>query len=126
VISTQAPTDRDLMSMLIDDALAGHDPHTVVQLYTAPIDLDPFAEATIKLANPALGVFMNRREVLAMAASAKRMPAREAEFRNLVLNQRVEVIHLLRPASGRRAAARLAICMACRCTAAWICRACRT
>ena len=91
VISTQAPTDRDLLSMLIDDALAGHDPHTVVQLYTAPIDLDPFAEATIKMANPALSVFMNKREVMAMAASAKRMPAREAEFRNLVLNQRVEV-----------------------------------
>jgi phage terminase large subunit-like protein len=33
---------------------------------------------------------MNQREVLAMAADAKRMPAREAAFRNLVLNQRVE------------------------------------
>jgi hypothetical protein len=29
VISTQAPTDADLLSVLIDDALAGHDPHTV-------------------------------------------------------------------------------------------------
>ena len=33
---------------------------------------------------------MNAREVLAMAADAKRMPAREAEYRNLVLNQRIE------------------------------------
>ena len=33
---------------------------------------------------------MNAREVLAMAADAKRMPAREVEYRNLVLNQRVE------------------------------------
>jgi hypothetical protein len=31
------------------------------------------------------------REVLAMAADAKRMPAREIEFRNLILNQRIEV-----------------------------------
>jgi phage terminase large subunit-like protein len=94
IISTQAPTDADLFSVLIDDALAGHDPHTVVKLYTAPADLDPFDEATIVLANPALGTFLNTREVLAMAANAKRMPAREAEYRNLILNQRVEPTHM--------------------------------
>src|SRR5215813_11689808 len=33
VISTQASTDADLLSVLIDDALAGHDPHTVVKVY---------------------------------------------------------------------------------------------
>lgn len=54
IISTQAPTDADLLSILIDDALAGHDPRTVVKLYTAPLDLDPFAESTIRIANPAL------------------------------------------------------------------------
>jgi phage terminase large subunit-like protein len=91
VISTQAPTDADLLSILIDDALAGHDPHTVVKLYSALPELDPFAEETIKLANPAFGSFMNAREVLAMAADAKRMPAREAQFRNLILNQRIEI-----------------------------------
>ena len=90
-ISTQAPTDADLLSVLIDDALAGHDPHTVVKLYSASTDLDPFAEATIRLANPAFDAFMNQREVLAMAADARRMPARESEYKNLVLNQRVEV-----------------------------------
>jgi phage terminase large subunit-like protein len=91
IISTQAPTDADLLSILIDDALAGHDPHTVVKLYSAPTDLDPFAEATIRLANPAFDAFMNRREVLAMSNDARRMPAREAEYKNLILNQRVEV-----------------------------------
>jgi phage terminase large subunit-like protein len=90
IISTQAPSDGDLLSMLIDDALAGHDPHTAVSLHTAPIDLDPFAEETIRIANPALDQFMNRAEVLQMAAAAKRMPARQAEFENLVLNRRVE------------------------------------
>jgi len=94
IISTQAPTDADLLSVLIDDALAGHDPHTVVKLYTAPADLDPFDEATIALANPALGTFLNTQEVLAMAANARRMPAREAEYRNLILNQRVEPTHM--------------------------------
>ena len=90
IISTQAPTDADLFSILIDDAKAGHDPHTVLSLYTAPPELDPFDEATIRLANPALGTFLNVKEVLAMAENARRMPSREAEYRNLVLNQRIE------------------------------------
>jgi phage terminase large subunit-like protein len=62
----------------------------VLRLNTAPDEADPFAEETIRLANPAFDVFMNAREVLSMAADAARMPAREAAFRNLVLNQRVE------------------------------------
>ena len=59
IISTQAPTDGDLLSMLIDDALAGHDPRTVCRLYTAPKELNPFEIETIELANPALGTFLN-------------------------------------------------------------------
>src|SRR5215471_13571852 len=90
IISTQATNDSDLLSILIDDAIAGHDPRVVCSLYTAPPDADPFDVATIKLANPALGNFQNPDEVLAMAADAKRMPAREAAYRNLVLNQRIE------------------------------------
>jgi phage terminase large subunit-like protein len=90
IISTQATNDSDLLSILIDDALAGHDPRVICSLYTAPPDADPFDIATIKLANPALGNFQNPDEVLAMAADAKRMPAREAAYRNLVLNQRIE------------------------------------
>lgn len=90
-ISTQAPTDGDLLSVLIDDAMEGHDPSTVVRLNTAPMDLDPFDVETIKLANPAFEVFMNQAEVLKMAEQARRMPSREASYRNLVLNQRVEV-----------------------------------
>lgn len=91
IISTQAPTDSDLLSVLIDDALSGADPKTVVSLYTAPLDADPFDESTIKLANPAYGKFQNPDEVLAMAERARRMPARESSYRNLVLNQRVTV-----------------------------------
>jgi len=90
VISTQAPTDADLLSVLIDDALAGHDHRVVVSLYTAPQEDDPFDEDTIRKANPALGDFLNKTEVLAMAEDARRMPSRESEYRNLVLNQRVE------------------------------------
>ena len=61
-----------------------------MRLYTAPPELDPFSEEAIRAANPALDAFMNKREVLAMANDAMRMPSRENEYRNLVLNQRVE------------------------------------
>jgi phage terminase large subunit-like protein len=90
VISTQAPTDADLLSVLIDDALEGHDPRTVVELHTAPMDADPFDIATVREANPALGDMLSEREVMDMAEAARRMPSREAEYRNLILNQRVD------------------------------------
>lgn len=90
VISTQAPTDADLLSLLIDDALTGADPRNKVVLHTAPLDSDPFDEGTIRLANPHYDEFMNREEVKRQAADAKRMPSREASYRNLILNQRVE------------------------------------
>jgi len=90
IISTQAPTDGDLLSILIDDALTGSDPRVKVRLYTAPEEMDPFDAETIKLANPAFGDFQNATETIAMAEAARRMPSREAAYRNLVLNQRVE------------------------------------
>jgi phage terminase large subunit-like protein len=76
--------------VLIDDALAGHDPRVICSLFAAPPGADPFDIETIKLANPALGNFQNPNEVLAMAQDARRMSAREPAYRNLVLNQRVE------------------------------------
>lgn len=91
IISTQAPTDGDLLSILIDDAEKGEDPRVKVSLYTADPDLDPFAEKAIRQANPAFGDFQNAKETLAMAEDARRMPSREPEFRNLILNQRVEM-----------------------------------
>lgn len=91
VISTQAPTDADLLSLLIEDGLSGADPRVVVSLHTAPDDVDPFSEAAIRAANPAFGDFQNAAETLAMAEDARRMPSREAEYRNLILNQRVDM-----------------------------------
>ncbi|MDR5803640.1 terminase TerL endonuclease subunit [Caballeronia sp. LZ001] len=90
LISTQAPTDADLLSLLIDDALTGADPLNKVELYTAPTDIDPFSDRAIRLANPHFDVFMNQAEVRRMANDAKRLPSREAAYRNLILNQRVE------------------------------------
>lgn len=90
IISTQAPTDADLLSVLIDDAKAAHDPRVVLRMDSAPDGIDPFTEDAIRLANPAFDHFMNKAEVLAMAEDARRMPSRQAEFENLVLNRRVE------------------------------------
>jgi phage terminase large subunit-like protein len=101
IISTQAPNAGDLLSLLIDDAQTGADPLTKCVVYAAPTDaerqaeglppLDPFGDDAIRLANPHFNVFMNKAEVRAQAADAKRLPAREASYRNLILNQRVEV-----------------------------------
>ena len=89
VISTQAPSDADLFSILIDDAKAGHDPETKLFLYTADENLDPFSDKALKQANPALGDFQNKKEVRRQAEDARRMPSAESAYRNLVLNQRV-------------------------------------
>lgn len=94
IISTQSPTDGDLLSILIDDALAGHDPSIKIFLYTFDEnehpDIDPFSEEALKLANPAYGDFLNARETLKKANDAKRLPSKESSYRNLILNQRVE------------------------------------
>jgi phage terminase large subunit-like protein len=89
VISTQAPDDGDLLSILIDDAKTGADSRVKLFLYTAAEELDPFSDDAIRAANPAYGDFLNAQEVRDQAESARRMPARENSFRNLVLNQRV-------------------------------------
>lgn len=91
IISTQAPTDADLLSVLIDDAKTGKDPKTKLFLYTAGMEIDPFSEDAMRAANPAYGDFLNADEVKSQAEAARRMPAREAAYRNLVLNQRVNM-----------------------------------
>jgi len=89
VISTQAATDNDLLSGLLDDALTNSDPETKIFFYTSDPEADPFDEKTMRSANPALGDFLNIKEVKAAAEKARRRPAGEAEYRNLHLNQRV-------------------------------------
>jgi phage terminase large subunit-like protein len=90
IISTQAPTDADLLSVLIDDALTGADPRTVVRIDTAPPDMDPFSDEALRAANPAFDLFMNQQEVRDMLEQARRMPSRQSEYENLVLNRRVD------------------------------------
>ncbi len=97
IISTQAATDADLLSLLIDDALAGHDPRTVLTLYATPTDLpDQFSDEALGLANPALGDFSSLDEARRKAAEAQRMPSSENSFRNKMLNQRVVELRIVR------------------------------
>lgn len=66
------------------------DPAFHLTLYTTPPEADPWKLATWKLANPALGDFRSLEDVKRLALQAQRMPAAEASFRNLILNQRVD------------------------------------
>jgi phage terminase large subunit-like protein len=95
VISTQAPTDADLLSVIIDDALTGKDPRIKVSLYTAPEELDPFSDEAIRAANPAFGDFLNADVTRSSAEKARRMPSRQAAYENLILNRRVNLVNPL-------------------------------
>lgn len=91
VISTQAPTDADMLSIWIDDAIRSDDPHTVCAVYSADEDGEMGDPAQWVKANPALGTFRSRIEMEQAADKAARMPSFETSFRNLYLNQRVNM-----------------------------------
>lgn len=92
VISTQAPTDADMLSVWIDDAIASEDPHTVCHVYTAGEELELDDPKGMAAANPALGSFRSKTELEQAAEKAARMPSFENSFRNLYLNQRVNLV----------------------------------
>lgn len=90
IISTQAPTDADLLSVLIDDAQKNEPDDTRVWLWAADPKLDPFSEEAMRQANPALGDFLRLESLQEKAQRARRMPSAEATYRNFNLNQRVD------------------------------------
>lgn len=92
VISTQAPTAGDLLSLLIDYAKGKSDPLTKLVLFAADENAAIDDAATWAAANPALGDFLNVDEIKGLAEKAIRMPAFESAFRNLHLNQRVSAL----------------------------------
>jgi phage terminase large subunit-like protein len=90
-ISTQAPNDNDLFSIWLDDARESKDKRIVCHLYAAQPDAKLNDAEAWKAANPALGKFRSLPDVQEQADRAARMPSFEPTFRNLVLNQRVEM-----------------------------------
>lgn len=91
VISTQAPNDADLLSIWLDDAKISGDKRIVSHVYEGEKDCELLDPKAWKAANPALGRFRSLEDVKEQAERASRMPSFEATFRNLVLNQRVEM-----------------------------------
>lgn len=91
VISTQAPNDADLLSIWLDDAKNSNDDRIVSHVYEAPKDCELTDPKAWAAANPALGKFRNVEDIKEQAERAVRMPSFEPTFRNLMLNQRVEM-----------------------------------
>lgn len=89
-LSTQAPTDNDFFSQIIDRAIESQDPHTVVHLYEAPADCDLMDKEAWKMANPAMGLFRSEKDLEEKMKEALQMPSLENSARNLFLNQRVQ------------------------------------
>lgn len=97
VISTQSSDPHHVMSEMVDYGKQVRD-GTLADgtfcpvIFEAPADADPWDEDTWHACNPALGDFRSLEEMRVFAGQAKRIPAREAAFRNLYLNQRVDPV----------------------------------
>ena len=89
IISTQARTDNDMLSLIID---APDDPHIVKHIYRAPEEASLEDPRTWEIANPALGVFNSLSNIKKHLAKALAIPSFEPSFRNLICNMRVEAI----------------------------------
>jgi phage terminase large subunit-like protein len=93
-ISTSAPSDADMFSMWIDDAIRSGDRATVVHEYKADDDAELTDHEQWKKANPGLGLFRSEEDLAQQIERAQRLPALEATARNLLLNQRIALQHL--------------------------------
>ena len=75
VVSTQAPEENDLLSILIDDARENPTPSVFLSVYEAPKDDDPFSEEAFKKGSPAYGKLLSQRQMIKMTNKAKRIPS---------------------------------------------------
>jgi len=91
-LSTQASTDADLLSVIIDDAKEKKPQRTVCHLYEAPDDCVITDESAWRMANPALGIFRSEEDLREQIGRAERMPSAENSVRNLNLNQRISTV----------------------------------
>ena len=89
-ISTQAPTEDDMFSRWIDDALSGRDPHIICHLYTAPTGCALDDRKAWAAANPGLGTIKSLEQFEQDAARAQAQRSFENSFRWLHLNQRID------------------------------------
>lgn len=99
-ISTQAASDSDLFSVLIDDYRIDPHPKTVCHVYEAKKDCEIMDKTQWYASNPALGKFRSMDDMIKQAEKAARMPSFANTFRNLNLNQRVSVFAPFIPIDG--------------------------
>jgi len=100
IISTQAATDNDMLSRIIDNQRERPNPRVVCHVYETPmtvtqpdgtvVEADMSDEESWKLSNPALGIFRSLDDLRDLHKDAQELASFEPEFRNLNLNQRVE------------------------------------
>lgn len=110
IVSTQAPKDTDLLSVIIDNAMNNPRDDVLLFLSAAPLEPEegvpedgipptewkrppdpnyPYTDAALLLANPEAGILCNIVELRRDAANASQMPSLDSSYRNLTLNQRV-------------------------------------
>jgi phage terminase large subunit-like protein len=89
VISTQASSDSDYLSVMIDTAIRDQPKDTAVLVFETPKHYGIDDEEGWFYSNPGLGEFRSLKDMRKQAASAKMIPQNEARFRNLNLNQRI-------------------------------------
>lgn len=102
VISTMSNNPLQVMSELVDygekvNAGIIEDASFVSFIYTTPMNADIWEEGSWYASNPALGDFRSLEEMRKFAHQSQRIPAKEAVFRNLYLNQPVEAEHSFIP-----------------------------
>jgi phage terminase large subunit-like protein len=90
-ISTQAASDADFLSIMIDDAERSGDPKIVCHVYAADEGSDLMDQSQWVKANPALGIFRSKKDLEEQLKQASRLPSMEAGARNLLLNQRISL-----------------------------------
>ena len=101
IISTQAPTDADMLSIIIDNQATNPDPHVVCHVYAGELErvdlVDGHVESVplddeenMRAANPALGVFRSLADLQKLCKKAQDQPSFAPEYQNLNLNMRVE------------------------------------
>ena len=88
-ISTQAPSDADYLSLMLDQAERSNDPHTVSHVYAADKNCKLLTKSQWKKSNPGLGLFRSEKDLCEQLKTAVALPSKEANSRNLLLNQRI-------------------------------------
>lgn len=88
-ISTQARSDLDYFSIILDDAERSQPDTVVSHVYAAGKDADLLDRQAWEIANPGLGKFRSVVDLEENMKTAKRISAKESEARNQFLNQRV-------------------------------------